>query len=160
MFFRPFIRAKKKQKKKEIVHELGFSEDNQPLEQDLDRTVGRIMQALGNSPDVIVRTFQIGSRPLFRLAAVYMEGLTDIEKVNNFVTHSILFEQKENESPQSDHQNIFEIVLARALTVGDAKYLNDWNVMMHALLSGDIAVFVDNCEGCIIGNLRAANGEP
>ncbi|HTG68234.1 MAG TPA: hypothetical protein VL921_03165 [Candidatus Udaeobacter sp.] len=56
MSFSRFVREKKKQKKKEIVHELGFPADNQPLEQDLDRTVDRIKQALGNSPDVIVRT--------------------------------------------------------------------------------------------------------
>ena len=155
MSFSRFVRAKKKQKKKEIVHELGFPADNQPLEQDLDRTVDRIKQALGNSPDVIVRTFQIESRPLIRVAAVYMEGLTDIEKVNDFVSHSLLFEQNENESTQSnDPQHIFDVILNRALTVGDAKYLNDWNVMMHALLSGDIVVFVDNCEGSISGNLR------
>lgn len=155
MFFRPFIRANKKKKKKEIVHELGFQEDKQPLERDLDRTVDRIKQELGNSPDVIVRTFQIGSSPLIQVAAIYIEGLTDIEKVNDFVTHSLLFEQKENALPQSnDPHCIFDVILSRALTVGDAKYLNDWNVMMHALLSGDIAVFVDNCEGSIIGNLR------
>ncbi|RCW49114.1 spore germination protein [Paenibacillus prosopidis] len=155
MFFGPLIRAKKKQKKKEIVHELGFQEDKQPLERDLDRMVDRIKQELGNSPDVIVRTFQIGSSPLIQVAAIYIEGLTDIEKVNDFVTHSLLFEQKENELPQSnDPHCMFDVILSRALTVGDAKYLNDWNVMMHALLSGDIAVFVDNCEGSIIGNLR------
>ncbi|WP_051251249.1 spore germination protein [Paenibacillus harenae] len=165
MFFKPFVRAIKKRKKKEIVHELGFHEDDQPLEQDLNRTVERIKQELGNSPDVIIRTFRMDIRPHQRVAVIYMEGLTDIEKVNDFVAHSLLFKQneKENEnesSMSSDPQRIFDVILNRALTVGDAKYLNNWNVMMHALLSGDIAVFVDNCEGCIIGNLRGGERRP
>lgn len=138
-----------KKKKKEIVHEVGFQENNRPLHQNLDRTLDRIKRELGHSPDVIVRMFQIGSGPQTRIAAIYMAGLTDVEKVNDFVARSLLIDPQTN-----NPQHIFNIIQARALTVGDIRQQSDWNGMMYALLSGDILVLVNGCAGSIIANLR------
>jgi spore germination protein KA len=155
MLNRWFFRYKKKQKKKEIVHEMGFQEGNQPLQEDLDHTLSRIKQELGNSPDLIIRTFQMGSESKNRVATVYMDGLTDKEKVNDFVARSLLIEPVESEAqPLIDPQRIFDVIFTKALTVGDVKAVSDWNGMMFAILSGDIVVLVNGCEGAIIGSIR------
>lgn len=155
MLFKWFPRTEKKHRKKEVVHEMGFQEENHQLHQDLDGVLQRIKKELGNSPDVIVRTFQIGQSPQNRVAAVYMEGLTDKEKINDFVARSLLMEPVGEVLPQSSNsQSIFDVIKTRALTVGDVKVQNDWNGMMHAILSGDIIILVNGFANCIIGNLR------
>jgi spore germination protein KA len=154
MLFRWLFGSKKK-KKKEIVHEMGFQEKNPPLRSDLDYTLDRIKRELGNSPDVNIRTFKIGYDQQIRVAAIYMAGLTDADKVNDFVARSLLSEARDEEAPESNEpQHTFDLILSRALTVGAVKYQCDWNSMMYAILSGDIVVLVDGCPGTLIGNLR------
>ncbi|MBO1515286.1 spore germination protein [Metabacillus bambusae] len=150
-----FFRSKKKHKKKEIIHEMGFQEGNHKLQQDLDQMLHQIKKDLGNSPDVIVRTFQIARGSQNQVAAVYMEGLTDKEKINDFVARSLLIDPVDDALPQSvDSQNIFDFIKTRALTVGDVKVQSDWNSMMYSILSGDIIVLVNGFNSCITGNLR------
>lgn len=151
----------KKKEKKEMIHEIGFQENNHPLQQHMNDTLERINQKLGNSPDLITRTFLIGGGPETWVAAIYMEGLTDIEKVNDFVARSLLIEPQDMVSPKlNSPQYVFENIKARAVTVGDIKQQSDWNGMMHALLSGDIVVLVDGYAGSIIGNLKGGEQRP
>ncbi|XEC93940.1 spore germination protein [Paenibacillus tarimensis] len=122
---------------------------------DLDHTLSRIKQLLGNSPDLTIRKFQMGNRRHHQVAVVYMSGLIDKEKINDFVARSILFHPVDGDSPQSaDPQHFYNAILTRALTVGEVKVQTEWNGMMYAVLSGDIAVLVNGCAGSIIGNLR------
>jgi spore germination protein KA len=60
----------------------------------------------------------------------------------------------------SNPQNIFNVILTRAVTVGDIKQQSDWNGLMYALLSGDIVVLVNGCAGSIIGNLKGGERRP
>ncbi|WP_199620269.1 spore germination protein [Paenibacillus alkalitolerans] len=155
MSLRWLSRLKKKHKKnKERIREIGFAEKNEPLELDLQLTLNRIKQELGNSPDVVVRTFDIGIEPQIRVAAVYLDGLTNKDKVNDFVARALLLEPEKDAGKPIEPQSMFDVILSRAVTVGDVKVKNDWNGMLYHILSGEIAVFVHGCPGAIVGNIR------
>lgn len=121
------------------------------LGRNLDDTLSAMRQLLGNSPDIIVRSFQMGADPGVRVAVIYLEGLTHKPNVNEFMLQAL---RNEN-SDLIDNDSIFETMLARASgTLGDLKVINDWDGMIHALLSGNIVILLDGRDGAVIADIR------
>ncbi|MDQ6419527.1 spore germination protein [Paenibacillus sp. LHD-117] len=155
LLFGWLLGKKRNNKHKDSVREEGFRKDTSTIEQKLDVTVERIRRQLGNSPDLIIRYFAMANFPHVPVAAVYMEGLTDTDKINEFTSSSIMEQPEELENQHAgDRQKIFEAIWQRSLTVGDVKMQHNWNDMLYALLSGDTVIMVDGCAGSIIANLR------
>lgn len=145
-------------KKNDKVHEFGFRQDGMPIGGRLDPVLMQIRQELGDSPDLIIRKFQMPNVPHILIAAVYMEGLTDKNKINEFVARSLLYEPDQVEyAPKAKPRDVCEAVLNRAMTVGDVKVQREWGKMMHALLSGDIVILINGYGNCITANLRGGN---
>lgn len=141
---------KKNRKKKEIVHEGGFHQVDSQLERNLDRMIDRMKRELGGSPDLAVRFLPAANAPHIRIAALYMEGLTDKDKLNDFCASLTL--EKSGDIPGADR--LFKAISQCAMTVGEVKLLHSWNDTMYALLSGDAVIMVDGCAGSVIINLR------
>ncbi|MFC5467266.1 spore germination protein [Cohnella suwonensis] len=121
------------------------------LGRNLDDTLSAIRQSLGNSPDVIVRPVQIGAVPGVRVAVIYIEGLSSKLYVNRFLSQSL----GEDNPDSNDNDRIFETILAKASsTLGNLKVLNDWDGMIHSLLSGHIVILMDGRSGAVIADIR------
>ncbi|WP_339315096.1 spore germination protein [Paenibacillus sp. FSL R10-2734] len=149
---------KRNVKSKETVHEEGFHRSRPPLEKSIDLTIDRIRSELGNSPDLIVRYFPLPNVPHVRIAAVYMEGLTDTVKLNDFATNLIWEQTDEIDfSNAVNRKIIFEAVWKNAMTVGDAKVQDNWNDLIYALLSGDAVIMVDGYASGILASLRGGD---
>ncbi|GAA3314961.1 hypothetical protein GCM10020331_008820 [Ectobacillus funiculus] len=62
---------------------------------DLQENLHQIRQAVGNSPDVIIREFEIGSSQ-DQVAVVYIDGLADKKNmVSDFVLRSLMLDTAE-----------------------------------------------------------------
>ncbi|MDY7222459.1 spore germination protein [Halalkalibacterium halodurans] len=155
-----FFRSKRKRKQKEVVHEVGFQADKRPLQKNLDEMIHSIRHELGDCPDVVVRMFHVGHKQKRRVAAIYIEGIIDEEKVNDFVARSLLLESVEADAPRgkgsttSQVKWIYNMIWKRALTVGDVKDINEWNGMIYCILSGDVVILIDGCATAIVGSTR------
>lgn len=85
------------------------------IQRDLGDALVYIKQMFGGSPDVIDRSFQMGSHSGDRIAAVYIDGLSDKGKINDYVAQSLIIDPSEEEIRSMEGGGgIFEVVLARS----------------------------------------------
>ncbi|WP_309120149.1 spore germination protein [Paenibacillus sp.] len=130
-------------------------EPSEPLQPELDQTLRRIKETLGDSPDVTVRTFPAGREPHIRVAVVYMEGLTNQTFVNDFIERTLRLESVRFDPADAEaRKRLYDEIVDNALSVGDSDSVADWDGMLRRLLSGEIVIFVDGYPSAIAGNVR------
>lgn len=137
----------RKRRKRDIVYEEGFRSDHSRLHQNIDHTIDRLKRELGGSPDLIVRCLPHAKA---RIVAIYMEGLTDKDKLNDFCAGHVM----EQWGTFQGKAELFEAIKKTAMTVGEVKEQHCWNDMMYELLSGDALIMVDSCAGGMMMNVR------
>ncbi|WP_434749141.1 spore germination protein [Paenibacillus amylolyticus] len=147
-------------KKIRNTNEMSLSKDAQgnPLHHTLQQNLQQIQQELGQSSDIIVRTFQVPGADS-PVAVVYMEGMTDAEKINDFVSHSLMSVNTLNNAlpPDPDSGTLFDFLQSRALSTGDTQILDRWSNMMNSILSGALVILIDGSTNCIIVNIQSNN---
>jgi spore germination protein KA len=111
-----------------------------------------IKKRLGNSPDLTIRKFEL-IRAEVQVAAVYIAGINDNAKVDEFVTHAMSFEpiSKGNIDITSE-QDIFVFIKEKALSIGEEKIIKDWDGLFEALLSGSTIILIDGLGEGVSGN--------
>lgn len=126
-----------------------------PLKRDLIMNLNQIKQEVGNSPDVVIREFEIGRNPRIPVAVVYTEGLADKDMVSDFIMHSLMIDTAEMtfENKISDN-DIFHFIKNNALTIGGVKVIKDWNGVILSILSGDTIILIDGWVEAISGSTR------
>lgn len=149
------FKSKRNRKQRGVVREFGFGQDGARIAGRLEIVVSQIRQELGGSPDLIVRPFQLPNVPQISIAAVYMEGLTNKDDVNDFVARSLGMAPNGAEAPPSAAvRNVRDAILNLAKTVGNVNVRHNWNDMFHSLLSGYTILLVDGCDSFIAADLR------
>ncbi|GGF65179.1 spore germination protein KA [Paenibacillus albidus] len=111
-----------------------------------------IRDRLGNSPDLIIRKFELVTS-LIEVAAIYINGLNDKDIVDEFITHIMAFDTLGGDGPQLNSVNgIYQFMKGKALSTGEEKVIRDWKELFAALLSGNTIVLVDGLAEAIGGN--------
>ena len=125
-----------------------------PLHRELKDNLHQIRQEVGNSPDVIIREFKLGSSQV-QVAAVYTDGLADKKMVGDFVMRSLMIDTAEEtfKSMVSD-QNVFDLIKDNALSIGEVKVVKDWNGLLSNILSGDTVILMDGWAEAISGGTK------
>src|SRR5690625_1287402 len=117
------------------------------LEKGLEKNKKMIKERLGNSADIVVREFKIGPNPKTSVAVFYTDGLTDTVSVQKFIMESLLFEFKEEktekENAEEKPESLLEELKDLVLTVGELKEVNDFEVLLVSLLSGNVIFLLD-----------------
>lgn len=99
-----------------------------------------ILEALGNSSDVIVRDFKIGDSKKYAAAIIYIDGLTDSPSIQHFLTELFEFDfSKTDDSNQSLLHNLKDIVLS----VGEINEEHNLHTLLAAILAGNVILLVD-----------------
>jgi spore germination protein KA len=125
-----------------------------PLHPDLQSNLNQLKRTLGNSPDVVVREFELGE-PRIQVAAVYAANLADKQIVNEFVIRSLMVGTAEVDFNGSGlPENVFHFIRENALSVGEVKMIRDWNTLILSILSGDTVILIDGCVEAIGGGTR------
>lgn len=137
--FRKKTDKEKRDKNEEILWDTG----ELFLHCDLQENLHQIRQAVGNSPDVIIREFEIGSSQ-DQVAVVYIDGLADKNMVSDFVLRSLMLDTAEEtfKNMVSD-KSIFDFIKDNALTVGEVKVIKDWKGLILSIFSGDTVILVN-----------------
>lgn len=125
-----------------------------PLHLDLKDNLHLIKQELGNSPDVVIREFEIGSQQV-QVAAVFIDNLTDKKIVGDFVMRSLMVDTAQETFKNSvSDKNVFDFIKDNALTLGEVQVIKDWNGLILSILSGDTVILINGWAEAISGSTR------
>ncbi|MGP7818034.1 spore germination protein [Niallia sp. 01092] len=130
------------------------------LDLNLNININNIKQALGNSSDVSIREFKMGSPFNKKVATVYINGLTDKQIMGNFIINKLMNDITIAEhADQSISTQIGTFIKEHILTITHVEEVKDWKKLFLSLLSGQTIVLVDGWDqalGCAAqgGELR------
>ncbi|SET37067.1 spore germination protein [Paenibacillus sp. NFR01] len=117
----------------------------------LEESLASILGGLGDSPDLKTRRLRIGGDPSVEAAIVYFSGLSNSDTVNQFIIGSLLGVSGEMvEAGRITGQELPEVILDRALEIGEAVMEEKWNDIALALLCGDSIILLDGHDKAII----------
>ncbi|MGF6947654.1 spore germination protein KA [Neobacillus sp. B4I6] len=152
MSFRRVFDKKKEAKKLSINKEILKENGSSFLHRNLKDNLQHIRTEVGNSPDVVIREFEIGGLQL-QAAAVFIDNLVDQKLVDDFVMRSLMVDISQGTSKVSD-KNVFDVIKDKALTIGTVKVIKDWNGLMLSILSGDTIILIEGWAEAISGSTR------
>jgi spore germination protein KA len=127
---------------------------NIPLYSDLNSNLDKIKSELGNSSDLIIRHFELGSFQA-KAAAVYVDTLTDNKLVDEFIMRSLMINtaQESLENIAAD-KSIFDFIKDNAKTIREVQVVTSWNELIMSVFSGDTVIFIDGWAQGISGSTR------
>lgn len=113
--------------------------------------LGLIREESGNSPDIVIRQFEIGepSSRQAEAAIVFLNGLSDEKTINNDVMRSLI-EFKPDPKLVAEPDRLMESILKDALASGDCSIHADWKDMLLSVLSGDTVILLEGCEKALV----------
>ncbi|WP_410511612.1 spore germination protein [Paenibacillus sp. BR2-3] len=125
------------------------------LSPNLTQTLDNIRRELGASPDLTIRQVQIGGEDPVQAAVVHLGGLVNTVAVNEFVMGSLL-DNSHLTAPEMSREpeDLLQLILCRAMGLGEAEIKSDWNEIMIAILSGDTLILLDGCTKGIVGGTK------
>lgn len=118
----------------------------------LEQTLNNIITELGDSPDLRIRQVKLGEESVVEAAAVHLNGLAKTETVNQFVMGSLLSITDEmlKESNTAANNNLNDLILNRALEIGEAQLQEDWNEVLLGILSGKTLILIEGYDSGIM----------
>ena len=127
---------------------------NTSLYSDLNTNLDKIKSELGNSPDLIIRHFELGSFQV-EAAAVFVDTLTDNKLVDEFIMRSLMINtaQESHKNIASD-KSIFDFIKDNAMTIREVKVVTSWNELIMSVLSGNTVILIDGWTQGISGSTR------
>ncbi|AOZ92206.1 spore germination protein [Paenibacillus crassostreae] len=142
------------QRKKSKVSEAASNsqEESKRISTNLEHNLKGIKERFGNSPDLIMRKFEL-IRAQVEVAAIYINGITDKSTVDDFVGHVMSFEPiTQDKLHITSELEIFEFMAKKALSIGEEKVVEDWDGLLEALLSGSTIILIDGLGKAVSGN--------
>lgn len=136
----------------QAVNSAGGQPHNPPISTNLDENITQIKARLGNSPDLIIRTYDLINRTA-QVAAVYMIGITDRVMVDHFISHVMSFESLNDDMQlAATADEVYSYIKDNALSIGKEKLVKDINGLLEALLSGDTVILVNGLTEAVSGS--------
>ncbi|WP_338463472.1 MULTISPECIES: spore germination protein [Brevibacillus] len=121
-----------------------IDDGHRPLDTDLDINIKRFREETGNSPDLKVRQFELGSNPQIRVAAIYNEGLVDQPQLNEFVIQPLMLSKDRGRLSEASGEQVFHFLRNHALPVGEVDTVENWNEVMNTVMDGNTIIFIDH----------------
>ncbi|MFF2909491.1 spore germination protein [Paenibacillus sp. NPDC057934] len=127
------------------------SDSGKLLDADLHNNIRSIQEALGSSPDLIIREMVLADQ--WGVALLYMNGLADRTMIQTAVLKSLTnLGALKPEQESSFREAPLAYLKEKALTVGDIGYIHGIDTLFTHLLSGDAILLLDGyAEGLRIG---------
>ncbi|AJY74572.1 spore germination protein [Paenibacillus beijingensis] len=125
------------------------------FQHDLHMNLAEVKKKLGESPDLVIREFVIGTDTPLPAAVIYLDGMADKKLISDSVMRPLMTGTRES-LPDRDAspEQWFRYIKCRMLWTGDVEMIRDWNELIRAVLSGNAAVLVDGWNaafGCGTG---------
>lgn len=125
-----------------------IEQTSEHLSSSLEQNLKKIKQILGNSPDVIVREFDVGADPTVRAAVVYIKGLTDQKAIQDFILETMMIQLKEIKIEEQFSEAESFTQFKNIITVGEIRQITEMRELFQLLLSGDAILLLDQTTKC------------
>ncbi|UQZ37720.1 spore germination protein [Paenibacillus sp. PK3_47] len=152
---------KKKYKQKQNQHTQNPQNSGEPIDPSLPRTRAALLNAMGNSPDFIMRDFtgNTGSDPV--LSVCYLEGLTDSALLSDLLEGII---QGLACMPEFNNEHTAVSFFKNMLPAGSITVISTREQMYQPILTGSALIMIDSMQSAlavsIAGGERRAVEEP
>ena len=114
------------------------------LSRNLASNLRRVRSILGDSPDIVVREFNIGVHPPVRAALVFVDGLAGKPLVHENIMKSLmLLVPRTGAAERAPWGQSLTGIKESLLTVAEVREEQDLRKMVHGVLSGDTSLLVD-----------------
>lgn len=130
---------------------------NSPVSPKLEDNISTIQARLGNSPDLVIRTYELINRTA-HVAAVYIAGITDRVMVDDYISHVMSFQALNDRARLAvTPEEVYSYIKENALSIGKEKLVTDINGLLEALLSGDTVILVNGVGEALVEVPAAGN---
>jgi hypothetical protein len=152
MIKRTFRKGRKSKRKQEMLDqhfEQKVEEKTKDLQFSLElkENLHAIREVLGESMDLVIRTFEMQTYDRHNVAVIYIDELVNKELVHNFVIRPLMT----RELPQQ--HDIWESLVDNLIQAGELKQAEEFAKVIEGILSGDTVVLVDGYDkGLILGS--------
>lgn len=122
------------------------------LTSDLKYNLREIVNALGNSSDIVTKEIPVGSDGNIKAGIVFTEGLADTENI----LESLMLKIRDADLGRVTASSGQPITLLKnfVLAVGDVTEATDFDSLFTAILSGDTAILIDGQAQGLIASKR------
>jgi spore germination protein KA len=121
------------------------------LDTDLEINIQSVQDALGSSPDLIVRKMVLINE--WHIALIYMNGLTDVDMIQSEILGSLIdLKKTKSEFDPHHHDSPLSYLKEKSLSVGDISSIQGLSSLFTHLLSGDAILLMNGyADGLRIG---------
>lgn len=116
------------------------------IPQPLTTAMEWVLARLGNSPDVVTRTFSFAGASPVTIGVIYIEGLVNMDTVDSRIIETIMDASKLEEQALQGCDDYFGYIKGRVVTVGRISEISTGEDILEALLDGNTIVLLDGCR--------------
>ncbi len=120
------------------------------ISKDLDRNLYFIKHIFAQCSDIIIREFKIGMDQQIEVFLVMVDGLTDKSAIHDNLIKALLLSHC-----KINKHNALPIVEQCVLSLASISKTKTLDNVVHAILAGDTALFIDGSDTVMIASLRA-----
>lgn len=118
--------------------------NNEELHSSLVENIEQIKESLGNSGDLVIRSFKTGKPFFHKVASIYINGLTDKEILGTFIIERMMNDMNVTDSDDPFSPDKLGVYIKEhILSITNVEDISNWNKLFLSLLSGETIVLVD-----------------
>lgn len=123
------------------------------LNRDLQQNLIDLRNILGNSSDIIIRSFTIGTANI-KAALLYLDGMVDNATINESILQPLMCDNRLYEVDEEFSANTIETIQQKLITVGDVKGINAVQEIVLGVLSGDTVLLINGSPQALVISTR------
>lgn len=117
---------------------------NKPLEETLHSNIQFLQKVTGNSSDVIIREIEIGENSIFKMASIYIEGITDTKSLHDSLLQPILNSNYFESTTSIQH--VLQILKEKVIPLGTVRIVCNWEELFSSLTAGNSIIIFNGLQ--------------
>jgi spore germination protein len=127
-----------------------------PLYQSLEQNLDRVRAILGDSNDIVIREFKLGTKG-HKAALLFVDGLIDKALVCENILNAVMIQVRQVEADgeeQLSPQELLTLLSERGISMLEIKTSDDFDRIFLAALSGEAILFLDGVAKALVISAR------
>ncbi|SHK48787.1 spore germination protein [Tepidibacter formicigenes] len=118
----------------------------------LDKKLDKIKTEFKDCDDLVIREIEVGFNKGYKMALVYIDGLTDKALISDFALNNLIVNSRMAE-PNEIKTNIKDLIKDKTLAITEIKEIDDIEEAIKNILVGETILFIDGIkEGIMLSS--------
>lgn len=126
------------------------------LPSSLDAALDEVRRLFGDTPSFIVRRFRLGSNDSIPAALIYIDGLVDVDQVNQHLLKTMMLDAHLGPDRVLDRSSfnpqLMDALVERLITVAETRLVTDWTAVLQGVTGGETVIFVDGHDQAVVAS--------